>query len=73
MSRCFVRDTSSRKVTIDLISDEEDGGNKGGYAPPAATGAGSMIIRSRTRPILLENKPPHRPYSVDLDGIEEID
>jgi hypothetical protein len=72
-SRCSVRDTGFGGVTIDLTSDEEDGGNEGGCAPPAATGAGSVVIGSRTRPILLEDEPPHRQYGVDLDGIEEID
>jgi hypothetical protein len=62
-SRCSVRDTDSEGTTIDHTSDSDEDvvEVRRGWALPAATGAGSPVVRSRARPILPE------------DGIEEID
>jgi hypothetical protein len=39
---------------------------------PAVIGAGSLVTKSHTRLILLENKSPHRLYRVNADSIKEI-
>jgi hypothetical protein len=52
-------DINFKKVIIDLISDKEDGRNKGEYTLPTAANTSSIIIKSRTRLILLEDKPFH--------------